>query len=260
MDVKNDMDWSIVLYAWGFSVVSFALAWVLAGSKWLSHEQTQDKGVFVQGAFRSNLGIIGIALCINSYGDSGLGQAALLLAMVTPLFNILSVVVLGHYQASGEGIDVKRLAITVAKNPLIISIAIALPLSYLDLSLPDLLSKPVESISDMTLPLALLCIGGSLDISVLKKSSRLSVISTALKLILFPALAAIGAILVDFEAMTVGIIFLMFASPTAAASFVMAKAMKGNGVMAANIIALTTVFAAFSVSLGLFLLKSYGFA
>ena len=260
MDVKNDMDWSIVLYAWGFSVVSFVLAWALAGSKWLSHEQAQDKGVFVQGAFRSNLGIIGIALCINSYGDSGLGQAALLLAMVTPLFNILSVVVLGHYQASGEGIDVKRLAITVAKNPLIISIAIALPLSYLELSLPDLLSKPVESISDMTLPLALLCIGGSLDISVLKKSSRLSVISTALKLILFPALAAIGAILVGFEAMTVGIIFLMFASPTAAASFVMAKAMKGNGVMAANIIALTTVFAAFSVSLGLFLLKSYGFA
>jgi len=260
MDVKNDMDWSIVLYAWAFSILSFGLAWMFVRSKWLSRELPQDKGVFVQGAFRSNLGIIGIALCINSYGDNGLGQAALLLAMVTPLFNVLSVVVLGHYQASGKGVDIRHLSLTVAKNPLIISIAIALPLSYLNLSLPDLLSKPVESISDMTLPLALLCIGGSLDVSVLKKSSSLSVISTVLKLLLFPALAAIGAILLGFESMTVGIIFLMFASPTAAASFVMAKAMKGNGIMAANIIALTTVLGAFSVSLGLFLLKSYGFA
>lgn len=260
MDVKADMDWTIVLYTWGVSAVTFLIAWGLVAFTPLKHQVPADKGVFVQGAFRSNLGIIGIALCINSYGNAGIGQAALLLAMVTPIFNVLSVIVLSHYQNSDSALDLKQLTLNIAKNPLIIAIAIALPLSFLEFSLPTWAAKSVESVSNMTLPLALLCIGGSLDLKALKGSSVSSLLSTVLRLFVFPAIAAFGAILMGFEAMTIGIIFLMFASPTAAASFVMAKAMKGNATLAANIIALTTVVSAFSVSLGLFVLKSLGFA
>ncbi len=253
MDVVNDMDWTIVLYSWLLTCICFGVAWLFIRK---SNAPNADKGVFVQGAFRSNLGIVGIALCFNSYGNDGAGQAALLLATVTPLFNIFSVIVLSHYQNDHKTVNIKELLKTIIKNPLIISIALALPLSVIGFQFPKWLASSVDSISDMTLPLALLCIGGSLNLKALRQSSILSGWSCLLKLIVFPSLAALGAILMGFETLTVGIIFLMFASPTAAASFVMAKAMKGNAVMAANIIALTTVLSAFTVSLGLFVLKS----
>ena len=49
-----------------------------------------------------------------------------------------------------------------------------------------------------------------------------------------------------------------FASPTAAASFVMVKALGGNDRLAANIIALTTLLASITVTLGVFVLRSAG--
>ena len=52
--------------------------------------------------------------------------------------------------------------------------------------------------------------------------------------------------------------FLFFASPTAAAAFVMAKAMGGNAVLSANIIALTTLMASLTITVGAFALKVAG--
>ncbi|HBI78723.1 MAG TPA: AEC family transporter, partial [Marinobacter adhaerens] len=46
--------------------------------------------------------------------------------------------------------------------------------------------------------------------------------------------------------------------PTAAASFVMVKALGGNDRLAANIIALTTLLASITVTLGVFVLRSTG--
>lgn len=257
MDVANELNWHVIFFGWGFSLVTFLVAWLLVIK---TDAPPGDKGVFVQGAFRSNLGILGIALCFNSYGDAGAGTAALILAMVTPLFNVLSVIVLSHYQHNSTGFDLKGVLVNIAKNPLIIAIMIALPISYLGIALPGWVHKPIASIADMTLPLALLCIGGSLDLKALRNASYLSVMSTGLKLMIFPALAALGCVIVGFDSLTVGVVYLMFASPTAAASFVMAKAMSGNATMAANIIALSTVLSAFSVSFGLFVLKSLGWA
>ncbi|EXF71538.1 aEC family malate permease [Vibrio parahaemolyticus AQ3810] len=50
----------------------------------------------------------------------------------------------------------------------------------------------------------------------------------------------------------------MNASPVAAASYVMARSMGGNAVLAANIIALTTVLSTVTCTFGIVVLKSYG--
>ena len=57
-----------------------------------------------------------------------------------------------------------------------------------------------------------------------------------------------------------GCLGLMFASPTAAASFVMARAMGGNHKLASNTIALSMLGSAASISLLLYLLRVNGLA
>lgn len=56
-----------------FSVVSFGLIWVWAR---LRVEPRVDRGVYVQGAFRHNCGMVGLALVVNQYGEAGLGIAS----------------------------------------------------------------------------------------------------------------------------------------------------------------------------------------
>ena len=76
-----------------------------------------------------------------------------------------------------------------------------------------------------------------------------------LKVAVLPLLATLGAFLCGFRNAELGILFLYFASPTAAASFVMARAAGGNYELAAAIIVITTLLAVVSTNIGLFVLQ-----
>ena len=54
--------------------------------------------------------------------------------------------------------------------------------------------------------------------------------------------------------------FIMVTSPVAAASYVMARSMGGNEILAANILGFTTVFSMFSLAIGMALLRHFGLA
>jgi hypothetical protein len=110
----------------------------------------------------------------------------------------------------------------------------------------------------MTLPLALLCTGASLSLKPVREELRNAVYATAGKLLLAPLLLTTGGCLLGFRGIDLGILFLMSASPTAAASYVMARAMGGNIGLAANIIAYTTLGSMAVTSLGVMLLRGYG--
>jgi predicted permease len=107
----------------------------------------------------------------------------------------------------------------------------------------------------MTLPLALICIGGTLSLAALRKSGELALSASLVKMIGLPVLATLGAWLWGVRGPELGILFLYFASPTAAASFVMARQANGNHELAAAIIVITTLMAAVTTNIGIFLLQ-----
>jgi len=86
------------------------------------------RGVVVQGGFRANMGIIGLAYCANTYGQEGLAAASVYMGCITILYNVMSVFVLNFYQV-GFTAPMNQIK-GIARNPLIISIVAALPFSY----------------------------------------------------------------------------------------------------------------------------------
>ncbi|MGL5539019.1 MAG: AEC family transporter, partial [Aeromonas veronii] len=68
----------------------------------------------------------------------------------------------------------------------------------------------------------------------------------------------LGAALLGFSHLELGILFLISATPTAAASYVMTRAMGGDSVLAANIIATTTLGSLLTTSLGATLMNYLG--
>ncbi|MDT4874897.1 Membrane transport protein [compost metagenome] len=115
-----------------------------------------------------------------------------------------------------------------------------------------------EYFAQMTLPLALICIGGTLSLASLRESSGVAISSSLMKMIWLPLLATLGAWAYGFREADLAILFLYFASPTAAASFVMARAVNGNYRLAAAIIVITTLAAVVTTNIGLLLLQWAG--
>jgi hypothetical protein len=213
-----------------------------------------DRGVVVQGSFRSNMGIIGLAYCVNAYGNQGLAAAALYLAVVTMLYNVLSVITLNRSLDKQKGLlPVLR---SIAKNPLIISILLALLVSWSGIQIPALLLQSSQYFANLTLPLALLCAGASLNFMAMRLAIHSTLITSVFKLLVLPTGFVVGGYLMGFRGLDLGLLLLMSSAPTAAASYVMVRAMGGNATLAANIIVVTTLGSIVTTSIGIMILRS----
>lgn len=249
----HQVDWSaqtqLILFSVGAAAVTFLLFW------WISrfYVPHEDRGVVVQGAFRSNLGIIGLALCAKAFEADGMALGAVLLAVVTPIFNVLSVFALNRSLHADGPMPIGKTVLDVVKNPLIIAIVLGFSFNQMDFKLGKVLYDAGSYLAQMTLPLALIAIGGSLSLREFKVSSRLSLHAVFAKLLLVPVMVVATAYGLGFRGAELGCILLMFASPTATASFIMVKAMGGNYALASNIVVLSTLMSGVSISVLLYL-------
>ncbi|NRD71495.1 AEC family transporter [Psychrobacter okhotskensis] len=221
-----------------------------------------DQGVFVQGIFRSNMAIIGLATVANAYGERGLSIGAVYMGVVTILFNILAVITLSRVSKSVDDTWVSRSTMIIKKlftNPLIIALLAAF--AYKALMLPPLtgvIHTTGDLLAAVALPLALICAGASINLKSMLHPSGLSMQASIGRIVVAPMIAIAVGLAFGLSGVHMGVLFLMAASPTAAASYVMAKAMGGNDVLAANILAFTTVVGMFGMAIGAAMLRALG--
>ncbi|ARU54698.1 AEC family permease [Oleiphilus messinensis] len=245
-----------VIYGLLATIAAVLLLWIVAT---MSGMEAALKGVFVQGSFRGNMGIIGLALCQNMYGAEGLAIGSILLAFLTILYNILSIIVLTVAASQGKSrIHWLRIGTDIVKNPLIIAITVALIAARLNLQLPDILAQSARYFAQLTLPLALLCVGGAISFKRLWQSSTTAYWTIANKLIILPFGMTLVGYALGLDGILLGTLFLMFASPTATVSFIMVKVIGGDDKLAANIVATTTVLSIGTISAGILLFRMLG--
>jgi len=232
-------------------------------------ERNEDKGVFVQGVFRSNMAIIGLATVANAYGNEGLSIGAVYMGVITLVFNVLAVITLTR-TPTGESKPQARqrgyalmLGKKIVTNPLILSLLAAFAYKALAASLslpqlPNVVAQTGSLLAALSLPLALICAGATIDMRSMLALSGLSMQASVGRIVIAPVLAVLVGLAFGLTGVHLGVLFLMVASPTAAASYVMAKAMGGNEVLAANILAFTTVFSLFGMAIGAAILRGLG--
>ncbi len=215
-----------------------------------------ESSVVQQGALRGNLGIVGISLCFNAYGAEALVRASMLMALLTVTYNLLCVYIFVSGR-SEERLSWFQLIVSILKNPLIVAVALGLPLGLMGVQVSEGVLNGVDTFVALTLPLALIAIGASLNFkAVTNNLGQLNQVGM-LKLVLAPFVAVSGGLLLGYRGMDLGVLFLLLASPTATASFIMAKAYGANHVLAANIVVYTTLLSLLSVSVGVFVLTVF---
>lgn len=255
LDLNKIIDLNLILYAYAATIIAYILIW------FISIPLTKDgknRAVFIQGSFRSNFAIIGLALIANVFGNEILGKASIVLAFMIPLYNVFSVVALTVPVRKEKQLNVSGTLMEILKNPLIIAVIIALPFSYFRIHINQIFQTTINYLADLALPLALIGIGGFLNFKDIKVELKTTISAAILKLIIFPFAATFGAYLSGFRGNDLGILFILFACPTAIASFIMAEAMGVNSRLAGNILLITTLGSLITITSGLFILKYSG--
>ncbi|UYA61411.1 putative AEC family malate permease [Pectobacterium sp. F1-1] len=250
--------WPLVVYGTVGTLATFLLL-EIAAVKLVKNPK--ERGIFVQGGFRSNTGVMGLAFAMSAYGDEGIAVGSLYLMVTVIMFNALSVITLTRSlqrQSPEQKIPVSQLLRGIVTNPLIIGLLLGAAYGQSQLPMPGVIKQTGGFISSMALPLALLCAGASLEWRSMFRSSNVAVLSSVAKIFVVPGLLTLGGWLVGFRGVELGIIFLFSSTPTAAGSYAMTRAMGGNATLAANIIGLTTVGAFFMIAIGLYVLRSLG--
>ena len=252
IDIGEAIEFDQITYIYAATLFSFFIVWVLSVP---FIKDGKNLSVFVQGAYRSNFAIVGFAIISKLFGDSALGKAAIVLAFILPLYNILAVIILTVPLRKERKLNLRSTLIEIVLNPLIVAVIIGLPFSYFKLNIPSVLNLTAGFLSELALPLALIGIGGSLNLENIKKASGLAFTSSAIKIILVPTVLTLGASYFGFSGLDLGIMFVLFACPTAIVSFIMAEAMGANSKPAGNIVLISTIASVFTIAAGIVILK-----
>ena len=215
------------------------------------------KGVISQGMFRSNFVIMGIPIAQELVGKENLGSVALLIAVVVPLFNFLSVFVLERFR--GGKVKPVSVLLEVAKNPLIISSAIGILFQLVGIRLPRLAEGMVSSLAGIASPLQLFLLGAFFRFTGLQRYRKPLAAVLSVKLFLAPAvLLSAAAMLGIRNGDFVGLIG-VFASPTAVNSFTMVQQMHcGDAELAGDIVVMSSAVSILTFFFWILVFKTAG--
>lgn len=252
-DLSGSFDPLLMAYAVGGVLLTFGLS---LGYTLLTEKLPERRGVMIQGMFRSNYVIMGIPVATALLGADQLGTVSILIAVVVPLFNMLSVVVLEVFR--GQKPKPLHILGQIAKNPLVIGSVLGILTLAAGIRLPHILEQTIQNISAIASPLQLFLLGAFFQFSGLKTYRRELVTVSAAKLIVSPGLfLGLGALL-GFRGVAFVSLIGIFASPTAVNSFTMAQQMGGDAELAGDIVVTTSAVSILTMFLWIFLFKSLG--
>ncbi len=206
-------------------------------------------GSYSQSCYRFNT-YVGMAVILNALGEAGVSRFGILIGFIIPIVNVLAVSTLIWY--SGQAIDTReRLRITLralVSNPLIIGCLAGVAYSRVVGEFPVFLDNSFRLATMVTLPLALLSIGGTLTLKNLKNHIGHAFLGSAIKLSVLPVvgwflLKAVDASPLSFQ---VGMIF--FSLPASPAIIVLSSQLNSDTEFASAAIVLSTLLSFFSMS------------
>ena len=253
-NVGSAFDGKYVLFCFSVTIFSIAVLWGLT-EKFRKNEE--QKGAFIQGSYRSSAAILGLAFINNMY-DS-VGMAPLMIIGCVPLYNIFAVIILTlKGDNGGKKPNMKETFINVMKNPILLSILIALPFALLNLHFPSFVNKAIGSVANTATPLALISIGASFEGKKALKKMKPTLLASFIKLILLAGLFLPLAVVFGYRNQELMALLVMLGSPTTVSSYIMAKNTGNDGILTSSIIVLTTLLSSLTLTLWIFVLKSFG--
>ena len=255
VDFSEVWDIKFILFCFVVTAISITISTLIS----LLWKDRSIKGEFIQATYRSSAALLGIAFIQNIYGT--VGMAPLMIIGSVPLYNIMAVVVLSVFKPGNNSFDkalVKKTLKGIATNPIIIGIVAGFVWSALKLPMPSILHKTVSSIGATATPMGLMSMGATFEMKKATSKMKPTLVAVFMKLVGFCAIFLPMAALLGFRNEEMIAILVMLGSATTVSSFVMARNMGHEGTLSSGVIMMTTLLSAFTLTMWLDVLRSFG--
>ena len=255
VDFSEVWDIKFILFCFVVTAISITISTLIS----LLWKDRSVKGEFIQATYRSSAALLGIAFIQNIYGTAGM--APLMIIGSVPLYNIMAVVVLSVFKPGNNSFDkalVKKTLKGIATNPIIIGIVAGFVWSALKLPMPLILHKTVSSIGATATPMGLMSMGATFEMKKATSKMMPTLVAVFMKLVGFCAIFLPMAALLGFRNEELIAILVMLGSATTVSCFVMARNMGHEGTLSSGVIMMTTLLSAFTLTMWLDVLRSFG--
>lgn len=219
--------------------------------------QENQQGVVIQGIFRSNYVIFGVAVVQNMYGPKSTTTAAILSAILVPMYNFLAVVVLSIFGEKREN-DWKKIILDIIKNPLIISSVLGIIFSLLGIRLPTAVDTTVQDLAKLSTPIAFMILGGDLDFSKVKGNLKTAFVVLTIKLVILPLIMIPMVVMMGYRDADLLSGVLAYQTPVAVSSYIMAQQARADGQLAGQLVVFSSVLSIFTLFVTIFILRTMG--
>lgn len=222
----------------GAMLIFSALLW------WLKPRIGLDAAAFTsvfQGAVRFNT-YVGVAGAAALHGSLGATTAAVALALMIPVVNVLCVLTFIASGTLGRS-GLWRSLTALAQNPLILACLIGIALNLSGIGLPGWSAGTLELLGRATLPLGLVAVGVALRPQALMRRDLGLWVSSLVKLALMPALVLALAWLLGLDPVSRDVALLFAALPTATSAYILARQLGGDAELMAGLITAQTLAA-----------------
>ena len=221
----------------GLLIVVFATA-ALA---WLVHRDAGSdarRSVAVVQSYHSNLGYLGLPLVAATFDAEVTAVASVILGVLSLVQVPLTVFVLVRINAVATSIS--REVTQLVTNPVLLALAAGLAVGSAGPTVPSSAVTALDVLAAFALPLALLCVGASLDLDLPSIDGVATGSVVALKIGCMPVLAwlVFSSLAVDSATFTASVV--MLGTPTAVSTYVFASELGGDEAFASlNVFATT---------------------
>ena len=246
-----DTFWLVLIGMLASLAVGGAVAWAV-------RMRRAQVGAFLQAAFRGNLAFVGLAVVLSAFsalqgaGPDTLGRAeravVLTLGPIVPVYNVAAVLVLLACSHKLGARTVRTMSLQVATNPLLIASAAGLAVSLSGWSFPGAVQRTLETVGQLALPLALLCVGGKIASAKLGGRAGLPLLAAVIKVTVGPVVGFFAARWIGVGPVETSAALILLACPTAVASYVLSEQLGGDSALSAGAVVVSTVLSVISLA------------
>jgi len=255
VDFSEVWDIKFIIFCFVVTAISITISTLIS----LLWKDRSIKGEFIQSTYRSSAALLGIAFIQNIYGTAGM--APLMIIGSVPLYNVMAVVVLSFFKPGNNSFDkalVKRTLKGIVTNPIILGIVAGLVWSALKIPMPAILNKVVSSVGATATPMGLMSMGATFELKKATSKMKPTLVAVFMKLVGFCAIFLPIAAALGFRNEQMIAILVMLGSATTVSCFVMARNMGHEGTLSSGVIMMTTLLSAFTLTMWLDVLRSFG--
>ncbi|MGD9817557.1 MAG: AEC family transporter [Desulfomonilaceae bacterium] len=213
-----------------------------------------EVGSFTQGCYRFS-SYIGLALTFTALGDEGGRTFGMLIGFIIPFINVLVVSSMTWFsgETSSSRSRTSMVLKAVVSNPLIIACLAGIIYARLAIPFPVFVDNTLALMSSITLPLALVSIGGILHFSGNRKHLWKAFLASIVKLIMMPVIGylCIKHFGVSNTGLQVAMIY--FALPTSPQNYILSSQLNSDVDLATLTIVVSTFLSILSLSVMLIL-------